>query len=234
MTFDVTALNAGYGRHPVVRDIGLQVGPGEIVTVLGANGAGKTTILRALSGVISRTGSVRLKDRELIKASSRDIVQAGVIHVPQGRGTFGGLTVGENLSVTQTGPARQHDTLRDRVCALYPILIERWSQPAGELSGGEQQMLALGRALMLEPRVLMLDEPSLGLAPLVRAALFETIKTIAEEGIAVLLIEQNADLSLKIANRAVLLSHGQVVAAGASDEIARSGQIEEAYLNHAG
>ncbi|SDL64558.1 ABC transporter ATP-binding protein [Maricaulis salignorans] len=234
MKLVVSALSAGYGNSRVVHDITLMVGPGEIVALLGANGAGKTTILRALSGIIPRAGSIRLDDREMIDVSARDIVRAGVVHVPQGRGTFGGLTVGENLSATQTGSVVREAELRDKVCRLFPILRERWTQPAGELSGGEQQMLAVARALMLEPRILMLDEPSLGLAPLIRIELFETIRAIAADGIGVLLIEQNADLSLKIASQALLLSHGRVVASGRPDEIAGSGIIEEAYLNHAG
>jgi len=234
MRLVVSDLSAGYGNSRVVHDIALTVGPGEIVALLGANGAGKTTILRALSGIIPRAGSVLLDDREMIDVSARDIVRAGVIHVPQGRGTFGGLTVGENLSATQTGSAAREHALRDKACRLFPILRERWTQPAGELSGGEQQMLAVARALMLEPRILMLDEPSLGLAPLIRIELFETIRAIAADGIGVLLIEQNADLSLKIASQALLLSHGRIVASGRPDEIAGSGTIEEAYLNHAG
>lgn len=224
-------MNAGYGQGWVVQDISLGVPIGEVTVLLGANGAGKTTLMRGLSGVIAREGRIQLDGQEISDWSPARLVRAGLVHVPQGRGVLASLTVDENLRVAGSGQDRRaYKAARDHVLTLFPRLAERGGQAAGGMSGGEQQMLAIGRALMMQPRALLLDEPSLGLAPIIRRQVFDTIAAIAAQGIAVLLVEQNADVSLAIASRAALLSQGRIVAEDTASAIAASTLVADTYL----
>ncbi len=224
-------MEAGYGAAPVVQGVSLEAPAGEVTVLLGANGAGKTTLLRGISGVITRRGLIEYDGQDISAWSPERIVRAGLVHVPQGRGLLASLTVDENLRVAGSRlDRRAFAAARDHALALFPRLEERGGQLAGGMSGGEQQMLAIGRALMMKPRVLLLDEPSLGLAPIVRQQVFDTIAAIAADGIAVLLVEQNADISLGIASRAALLSQGRIVAEGDAAEMARSDVVADVYL----
>ena len=225
----VSDFSAGYGQAAVVRGVSLTAPAGEVTVLLGANGAGKTTLLRGLSGVIRRHGSVMLDGNDVSGWTPDRIVAAGMAHVPQGRGLLSSLTVDENLRVAAAG-RDGFKASRDRALALFPRLAERMTQLAGGMSGGEQQMLAIARALIMKPRVLLLDEPSLGLAPIIRRQVFDTIAQIAAQGVAVVLVEQNADISLAIARRAAVLSQGRIVVEGLASELAASERIAEAYL----
>ena len=229
----VEALRAGYGDVPVLREVSLEVGAGELVALIGANGAGKTTTLRTLSGLLRATGgSVRLAGERIDGLAPHAIVTRGLLQVPEGRRIFGSLSVRENLELGSYLPAaktRRAATLA-RVLALFPILAERQRQAAGTLSGGEQQMLAIGRSLMGGPRILMLDEPSLGLAPLMVDRVFDVIETINAEGIAVLLVEQNVRRSLALADRAYVLEHGAVVLSGVGADLLARDDVRKAYL----
>ena len=213
-------VDARYGQVQVLRGVGLTVGEGEIVAILGANGAGKTTTLRAISGTVRRSGTLELDGKSLGRRGPESTARLGVAHVPEGRGTFVELTVWENLRL---GAHVRRGSLRDdfkRVLEYFPWLEQRRAQQAGTLSGGEQQMLALARAVMQRPRLLLLDEPSLGLAPLVTAEIFRIVKELNErEGTAVLIVEQNARTSLATAARAYVLEVGQVAFEGTSDEL---------------
>lgn len=229
---EVTGLVAGYGPVTVLRGLDLFVDEGEIVVVLGANGAGKTTTLRAISGMIDTQGSVRFAGDEIVGHDPADIVRRGIAHVPQGRGTFPELSVEDNL---RAGAFTRRDREVDADIAswydAYPVLRERHDQPAGSLSGGEQQMLAVARALMSRPQLLLLDEPSLGLAPLVVADLFERFVTLnRESGTTMLLVEQNAQLALGIANRAYVLEAGTIAVSGAAEDLRNDDSIRRAYL----
>ena len=208
-------VHAGYGPIEVLHGIDVTVGKGEVVVVLGANGAGKTTLMRAISGTIDRRGSVRLAGEDITRTSPDRIVHAGLAQVPQGRGTFVDLSVDDNLRI---GAYTRNDDVSedlDRWYDMFPRLRERRSQKAGSLSGGEQQMLAIARALMSRPKLLLCDEPSLGLAPLIVQGLFGILARLnKEEGLAVLLVEQNANLAMEIADRAYLLETGRIVASG--------------------
>ncbi len=228
----VKDLVAGYGPVQVLDGLDLAVEAGEIVVVLGANGAGKTTTLRALSGMIPAKGSVRLKDTEVIGRKPEDLVGLGVAHVPQGRGTFPDLTVEENLRVGGfTRPTDEVTADMDRWFEVFPRLKERIDQTAGSMSGGEQQMLAIARALMSRPTLLLLDEPSLGLAPLVTRDVFERIAAVnAELGTTVLVVEQNANLALDIASRGYVLETGRIIASGSADELRNDDVVRRAYL----
>lgn len=228
----VKDLVAGYGPVQVLDGLDLAVEAGEIVVVLGANGAGKTTTLRALSGMIPAKGSVRLKDTEVIGRKPEDLVGLGVAHVPQGRGTFPDLTVEENLRVGGfTRPSDEVTADMDRWFEVFPRLKERIDQTAGSMSGGEQQMLAIARALMSRPTLLLLDEPSLGLAPLVTRDVFERIAAVnAELGTTVLVVEQNANLALDIASRGYVLETGRIIASGSADELRNDDVVRRAYL----
>jgi branched-chain amino acid transport system ATP-binding protein len=228
----VKDLVAGYGPVQVLDGLDLAVEAGEIVVVLGANGAGKTTTLRALSGMIPAKGSVRLKDTEVIGRKPEDLVGLGVAHVPQGRGTFPDLTVEENLRVGGFTPPTDEVTAdMDRWFEVFPRLKERIDQTAGSMSGGEQQMLAIARALMSRPTLLLLDEPSLGLAPLVTRDVFERIAAVnAELGTTVLVVEQNANLALDIASRGYVLETGRIIASGSADELRNDDVVRRAYL----
>jgi branched-chain amino acid transport system ATP-binding protein len=229
----VAGLSAGYGDIEVVRQVSFEVAAGEIVALIGANGAGKTTTLRAISGLIRpRAGAIRLDGQRIDGLRPHEIVARGVSHVPEGRKIFPSLSVGENLDLGSYLPAaraRRAERL-DRVLALFPILAERRRQSAGTLSGGEQQMLAIGRALMGGPRVLMLDEPSLGLAPLVVDRIFAVIQAVHGQGIPVLLVEQNVQRSLEIAHRAHVLEQGTVALSGPGRDLMAREEVRRAYL----
>jgi branched-chain amino acid transport system ATP-binding protein len=211
--------------------VSLDVGESEFVAVLGANGAGKTTTLRAVSGTVRRSGDVRLAGKKL--RTPEGAARAGIAHVPEGRGTFAQLSVWDNLRL---GAYRRRGSLKEdaqRVFGLFPVLERRRGQQAGTLSGGEQQMLALGRALMSRPRLLLLDEPSLGLAPLVVKEIFDVLaKLNSDEGTAVLVVEQNANLALAAAARAYVLEVGRVVVEGTSDELRANESIRRSYLGY--
>src|SRR5215470_6865838 len=228
----VSGLHAGYGATEVLRGVDLAVGPGEIVAVLGSNGAGKSTLNRTISGVMRAwRGTVRFADTAIERARPGTIVARGLVHVPEGRRVFPNMTVGENLDLGayRRGRARRADN-RNRVFAIFPRLAERQGQRAGTLSGGEQQMLAVGRGLMAEPRLLILDEPSLGLSPLLVEELFALIRRISAEGIALLLVEQNMVQSLAVAQRAYILENGTVVLHGQAAELQNDAKLKRAYL----
>jgi len=227
----LTDVRAGYGPLEVLHGISLTVEAGEIVVILGANGAGKTTTMRAVSGMIPRSGAISFEGTDVTGTSAEKIVRMGIAQVPQGRGTFAELTVEDNL---RSGAYVRRDAIDDDLALWYdvfPRLAERRSQRAGSLSGGEQQMLAIARALMSRPKLLLCDEPSLGLAPLITQELFEVLKRLnVEEGLSILLVEQNANLALKVAHRVYLLETGNVVASGSAAEIAADDSIRKAYL----
>ena len=225
-------LHTGYGATEILRGVDLDVRSGEIVTVLGANGVGKSTLSRTVSGVMRPwRGTVRFKGEPIERDRPAGIVARGLIHVPEGRRIFPNMTVRENLDLGsyRRGRARRGNN-RDRVFAVFPRLAERQSQRAGTLSGGEQQMLAIGRGLMAEPELLILDEPSLGLSPLLVEELFALIKAINADGIALLLIEQNVVQSLEVAQRAYILDNGRIVLEGSAAEIRNDPDLKRAYL----
>ena len=227
----VRDVRAGYGPLEVLHGVSLEVNQGEIVVILGANGAGKTTTMRAVSGMIARQGSIRFEDSDITSLGAEKIVRLGIAQVPQGRGTFTELTVEDNLRAGAYVRGDAIDADIARWYEVFPRLAERRTQRAGSLSGGEQQMLAIARALMSRPKLLLCDEPSLGLAPLITQELFEVLKTLnAEEGLSVLLVEQNANLALKVAHRVYLLETGNIVASGTAAEIASDDSIRKAYL----
>ena len=224
---------AHYGPVQALRDVSLTVREGEVVAVLGANGAGKTTTLRAISGVVARSGSVELDGRQL-KAGPEAAAKAGVAHVPEGRGTFVDLTVIENLKLGAY-VRRDRDVKADiaRISEYFPWMLERGGQRAGTLSGGEQQMLALGRALMSRPRLLLLDEPSLGLAPLIVREFFRIVRELNEkEGLTVLVVEQDARIALSASHRAYVLEVGRVALSGPSAELRDDESIRRSYLGY--
>jgi branched-chain amino acid transport system ATP-binding protein len=229
------------GRTYVLKGVSLEVGRGEIVALIGANGAGKTTTLKTVSGLLRpHRGRIAYRpeaERELAldQAPAEEVVRQGVSHCPEGRGVFAGLTVRENLMVgaylRRDSPGIREDF--QKVCALFPILKERASQAAGSLSGGEQAMLAIGRALMARPRLLLLDEPSLGLAPLIVARIFNLLAEINARGVTILLVEQNAVMALDLSHRAYVLETGRVILSGPSKEIACDEAVRRAYLGGA-
>ena len=228
----VSGLHAGYGATEILRGVDLTVGPGEVVAVLGSNGAGKSTLNRTISGVMRPwRGTVRFADAAIERERPGTIVARGLIHVPEGRRIFPSMTVRENLDLGayRRGRARRADN-RSRVFALFPRLAERQGQRAGTLSGGEQQMLAIGRGLMAEPRLLILDEPSLGLSPLLVEELFALIKRVNAEGTAILLVEQNVVQSLEVAQRAYILDNGLFVLEGSAEQIRNHPDLKRAYL----
>jgi len=228
----VNGLRAGYGAMEILRGIDLVVGHGEIIAVLGANGAGKSTLNRALSGVVRPwSGSIRFADALIERERPSAIVARGLIHVPEGRRIFPNLTVRENLDLGsyRRGRARR-ETNRGKVFSIFPRLAERRAQRAGTLSGGEQQMLAIGRGLMAEPRLLILDEPSLGLSPLMVEELFALIKGINAEGMALLLVEQNVVQSLDVADRACILDNGTFVLEGRAADLRNDPALQRAYF----
>jgi len=229
---DIHALQSGYGRVEVLRGVDLQVNPGEIVALLGSNGAGKSTLNNTVCGLVRATaGQVRFDGQDLTHRHYRQIVQAGLIQVPEGRRIFPNLTVLENLELGSFTRARDRRAGNlAKVFAIFPRLQERLPQRAGTMSGGEQQMLAIGRGLMAEPRLLILDEPSLGLSPLLVEELFTLIARLNREGLAVLLVEQNVGQSLEIAQRAYVLENGSIRFHGAPAELLASAELKRAYL----
>lgn len=230
---EVEALHAGYGPIEVLHGLDLSVNEGEVAVILGANGAGKTTTMRAISGTINRKGAIRLDGHDITRTHADNIVRHGLAQVPQGRGTFPELSVEDNLRIGAYLRKDDYDADMDRWFAQFPRLEERRTQKAGSLSGGEQQMLAIARALMSRPKLLLCDEPSLGLAPLIVQELFNVIHRLnAEEGLSVLLVEQNANLAITIAHRVYLLETGRIVAQGTADEISKDDSIRKAYLGY--
>jgi branched-chain amino acid transport system ATP-binding protein len=231
---DLARLSAGYGQRRVLHEVDLCVEDGEIVAILGANGAGKTTTLRAISGAIQRSGSLTFVGRSLLGCGAADAARRGIAHVPEGRGTMGQLTVLENL---QLGAYVRRDngiaSDLERVYGYFPILKERRRQYAGTLSGGEQQMLAIARALMARPKLVLLDEPSLGLAPLVAQSIFSIIEGINRDlGAAILLVEQNAVAALNISHRAYVLEAGRVAVSGTSADLKQHEGVRRSYLGY--
>ena len=230
---ELRSLRAFYGQSEVVHGIDIAVEEGGMTVLLGANGAGKTTTLRALCGMVRRDGEILFAGEKLQRKSTEAIASLGVGHVPEGRGTFVGLTVEENLRLGgYTKPRRAPETI-ERMYGYFPILAQRRRQQAGALSGGEQQMLAIARALMMTPRLLVLDEPSFGLAPLVVESIFSIVERIRrEEHVSVLLVEQNASLALELADHAYLIETGYVVASGSAKSLADDPQIRRSYLGY--
>jgi branched-chain amino acid transport system ATP-binding protein len=228
----IEGLHAGYGETQVLRGVDLAVRAGEIVAVLGSNGVGKSTLNRTISGIVrARQGTIRFDSESIERETPRSIVARGLIHVPEGRRIFPNLTVRENLdlgSYRRAGTRRVQN--RERVFGIFPRLHERRTQIAGTLSGGEQQMLAIGRGLMAEPRLIILDEPSLGLSPLLVEELFALIRRIHAEGVSIMLVEQNVMQSLEVADRAYILAEGQFVMSGAAGDIASDPELKRAYL----
>jgi branched-chain amino acid transport system ATP-binding protein len=232
---EVKGLEAGYGPVQVLRGLDFNVEEGEVAVVLGANGAGKTTTLRALTGMISTKGSILFEGEELVGKSTDEIVRRRIAHVPQGRGTVTQFSVEENL---QLGAYIRSDKAaiaadKEKMFEMFPRLLERRKQAAGSLSGGEQQMLAIARALMLSPRLLLLDEPSLGLAPLIVRDLFNTLGEINREfGTTMVVVEQNANLAFKIAQKAFVLETGSIVAGGDAKTVESDDSVRKAYLGY--
>jgi branched-chain amino acid transport system ATP-binding protein len=230
---EVDGIGAAYGRVRVLTDVSLHVDAGEIVTLIGANGAGKTTTLRAISGLVKLTsGAIRLEGRDLARRTPDEIVRLGIGHAPEGRRVFARMTVRENLELGAftRSSRREFDEDYERVLDVFPRLRERLLQKSGTLSGGEQQMLAIGRALMSRPSILMLDEPSLGLSPILVQTIFGVIRDIASRGTTVLLIEQNARQALAIANRGYVLELGRIVLADSAANLLASEAVSAAYL----
>ncbi len=232
---EVNDLNASYGDFRVLHGISFSVATGGISTLLGANGAGKTTTLRALCGMIRRSGDIRFDGKEIDGRSTEDIVRLGIAHVPEGRGTFTGLTTEENLQCGAMSRSSRAAIAEDmeRAYDWFPRLRERRHQQAGTLSGGEQQMLAIARALMLRPRLMLLDEPSFGLAPLIVEEMFSILRKVnEEEDVAMLIVEQNAGVVLELADTAFVLETGDIVMSGTAAEIRDHETIRAAYLGY--
>ena len=230
---EVERLQVAHGDAVAVWDVSLSVRPRELVTVVGPNGAGKTTLINAIAGLLPiRAGTVRLDGRDLAPVPAHELCRHGIALVPEGRRLFGAMSVEENLEIGCFAPParRFREASFERVYAIFPLLRERRRQLAGSLSGGQQQMLAIGRALMARPRLLLLDEPSLGLAPAITDHVFEVIAGVHAEGVAVLLVEQNIAQALAIAARAYILEQGRIVAEGAPSALAQDARIREAYL----
>ena len=227
----ISDLEVSYGSIAAIKGISLDVKRGEIVTILGSNGAGKTTTMRAISRLLKiQSGSILFKDQELTRLPAHKVVALGISHSPEGRRVFNILNVEENLFLGAYTRKKVDLEVLSWVYDLFPRLKERRAQLAGTLSGGEQQMLAIGRALMSKPELLLLDEPSLGIAPILVKAIFSQIRKIAERGVTVLLVEQNARAALKLANRGYVLEVGKIVFSGTSEELLNSPRIQEAYL----
>lgn len=232
---EARGLYAGYGHTKVLHGIDFAVAQGGVTALLGANGAGKTTTLRALCGLIRPQGEIRLRGERIDRMAAEEIVRRGVGHVPDGRGTFLELTIQENLRLgayTRTDRAQVADDL-ERIFGYFPVLKQRLHQQAGTLSGGEQQMLAIARALLVKPRLLLLDEPSFGLAPLIVQGIFAILRRInSEEKVSILVVEQNASLALDIADHAYLLETGRIVVSGLAAEIRQNATVRRSYLGY--
>lgn len=232
---EVNKLCASYGATQVLYDVDFSLEAGHITAILGANGAGKTTTLRALCQMVKTSGSVQFDGQQLVGMAAENVVRMGVAHVPDGRGTFTGLSVEENLRLGAYSRGNKSEMAQDmeRMFTRFPILKQRRHQQAGTLSGGEQQMLAISRALMLRPKLLLLDEPSFGLAPLIVAEIFRIMRSInAEDGVSMLLVEQNASLALDLADHAYLLETGRVALHGPSEVIKNDESVRRAYLGY--
>jgi branched-chain amino acid transport system ATP-binding protein len=229
---EIRALHAGYGSVEILRGIDLDVGKGEIVAVLGSNGVGKSTLNNNISALYKPfSGTIRFKGQDLVGLSSTEIVKRGVIHVPEGRRVFPNLNVRENLELGSLVRGKQNRARNmERVVGIFPRLKERFAQAAGTLSGGEQQMLAIGRGLMSEPELLIMDEPSLGLSPLLVEEMFALIQTINREGLAILLMEQNAVQTLAISHRGYIIENGTVAMQGPAADLARDPELRKNYL----
>ncbi|MED4202784.1 ABC transporter ATP-binding protein [Neobacillus mesonae] len=229
----INDINVYYGNIHALKGVSLDINPGEIVTLIGANGAGKSTLLKTISGLLKpKTGEILLEDEHVAGKVPQLIVKRGISHVPEGRRVFANMSVEENLELgayLRKDKKGIHEDF-EKVYGLFPRLLERRKQLSGTLSGGEQQMLAMGRALMARPRLLLLDEPSMGLAPLLVKTIFRIIEEINQTGTTILLVEQNANMALSIANRAYVIETGKIVASGTSAELGESDQIRKAYL----
>ncbi len=233
MLLSIQNLEAGYGQVTVLKKISLHVTAGEIVAIIGANGAGKTTSLMAISGIVSRqSGQITFCDEEIIALSAHEIVEKGISHVPEGRRIFPRLSVLENLQMGAylQKNAKDQDSDLEMVFSLFPLLKERNTQRGGTLSGGEQQMLAIGRALMSRPKLLILDEPSLGLSPLMVEKIFEMIQVINKQGLTILLVEQNAHAALMLANRAYVMETGKITLEDQAQNLLKNKEVQAAYL----
>jgi branched-chain amino acid transport system ATP-binding protein len=232
---DVKDLNVYYGAIHALQGISFSLNKGEIVTLIGANGAGKSTTLRTISGLLRpRRGSVTFQDEDITMTPAEQIVRRGVVHIPEGRKIFAPMTVRENLEMgayTRTDPAEIQQSM-ERGFASFPRLKERLNQLGGTLSGGEQQMLAMARAMMSRPVLLLMDEPSMGLSPIMTEEIFRIIQEINSQGTSILLVEQNALMALQIANRAYVLETGRIVLEGSAKELRESARVREAYLGH--
>jgi branched-chain amino acid transport system ATP-binding protein len=233
---ELKQLQVAYGGIHAVKGIDLRVGHGELVCLIGANGAGKTTTLKGVTGLQPvKSGSIHYDGEDITGKPAFALVRKGLSMVPEGRGVFGGLSIDENLSMgayTRTDHARIREDV-DRVFALFPRLKERRKQTAGTLSGGEQQMLAMGRAMMSRPKLLLLDEPSMGLAPLMVQKVFETVLAISREGVTILLIEQNAKLALEVSTRGYVMESGEITLSGESRQLLSDPKVRAAYLGEA-
>ncbi|MFC9597798.1 ABC transporter ATP-binding protein [Peribacillus butanolivorans] len=226
-------INVYYGNIQALRGVTMEINEGEIVTLIGANGAGKSTLLKTISGLLKpKQGKVLFEEGSIGGKAAQSIVKMGISHVPEGRRVFANMTVAENLELGAYLRKDKEGIKKDmeKVYELFPRLLERIKQQAGTLSGGEQQMLAMGRALMAKPRLLLLDEPSMGLAPLLVKQIFNIIQEISEAGTTILLVEQNANLALSIADRAYVVETGRIVLSGNADELTSSEEIKMAYL----
>jgi branched-chain amino acid transport system ATP-binding protein len=230
---EISSLSAHYGMHQALADVALQVGPGEVVSVLGANGAGKSTLLKCIAGLMmTSNASISLNGKPLIGLKADQRVEAGIALVPEGRGVFGDLTVKENLflgAYPRRARAGEQRNLQ-RVLELFPRLRERVAQSVRTMSGGEQQMVAIGRALMSDPQVLLLDEPSLGLSPLMVSELFKSLARVRDDKVSILLVEQNAKRSLALSSRGYLLEQGRVVGCDRAEVLLLSAAVQRAYL----
>jgi branched-chain amino acid transport system ATP-binding protein len=230
---ELTEVFARYGPIRALHGVSLKVDEGEVVAVLGANGAGKTTTLRSISGMTRTSGEITFDGRRIARKSTESVARLGIAHVPEGRGLFPELTVWENLRMGAVGGRGDFSEAATRIIDYFPWIERRRDQASATLSGGEQQMLALGRALVGRPRLLMLDEPSLGLAPTVVRELFATVRRLNEDdGLTVLVVEQNARIALDVASRAYVLEVGKVAVEGASDELARHERVRKSYLGY--
>ncbi|MEW6560678.1 MAG: ABC transporter ATP-binding protein [Pseudomonadota bacterium] len=229
---EIEKLDVRYGHIQALRGVSLSVSEGEIVTLLGANGAGKTTLMRTISGLLRpHAGDVKLRGKSIVRVGADNIVRQGISQVPEGRRVFPTLSVAENLLLGgYTRPTAEAKGSMQRVLQMFPRLAERRAQYAGTLSGGEQQMLAIGRALMARPTLLLLDEPSLGLAPIIVRDIFRTLRQIREQGMTVLLVEQNARMALKLADRGYVLETGRIALQGSAQELLASPEVQATYL----
>ena len=228
----VKNLNVSYGSIKAIRNIDININSGETVCLIGSNGAGKSSLLNAISMLISYEGTIVFKDKEIKQYTTTQLVESGLVMVPEGRHIFSRLTVVENLEMGGfvLKDKRKRMTMIEKYLSMFPILSERKNQLAGNLSGGEQQMLAMARALMSSPSLLLLDEPTMGLSPVMVLKLFEIIKKIREEGTTILLVEQNAKIAIKLCDRGYVMNNGEITMSGSSLELENNEQIKEAYL----